>query len=257
MDEIKREGEAEFVWPEVNKVGMNAPGRWLKQGWADFCHAIQASIFYGLMFTVMGWALLTYATDAAWELTLMTSFLIVGPFLALGIYDISRRLELGERPHLAPTLTAWRTNAPAVGFYALILALIMSAWIRVALVVIALFFPEGTPTLREILRSVVTSPEGFLFFVAYSAAGLGFAFLVYATSAVSIPMLLDREKMDALSAMIVSFNAVRKSFLPMLLWGLIIGALVTIGFVTWFAGLVVVVPVIGHATWHAYRDLVK
>lgn len=257
MDEIKREAQAEFVWPEVNKVGMDAPMRWLKQGWADFCRAIQASIFYGVVFTVMGWLLITYATDAAWELTLMTGFLILGPFLSLGLYDISRRLERGERPRLAPTLTSWRVNAPAVGFFALILSLIMSAWIRVALVVIALFFPQGTPTLREMVTTVATSPEGLLFFVAYSAAGAGFALLVYATSVVSVPMLLDREKMDALSAMIVSFNAVRKNFLPLLLWAGIIVVLVTLGFVSWFAGLSVAVPVIGHATWHAYRDLVK
>ena len=133
----------------------------------------------------------------------------------------------------------------------------MSAWIRVALVVIALFFPRGTPTLKEIVTSVVTSPEGFIFFVAYSAAGAGFALLVFATSVVSIPMLLDREKMDALSAMIVSFNAVKKNFLPLLLWAGIIVVLVTLGFVSWFAGLSVAVPVIGHATWHAYRDLVR
>ena len=113
----------------------------------------------------------------------------------------------------------------------------MSAWIRVALVVIALFFPRGTPTLKEIVTSVVTSPEGFIFFVAYSAAGAGFALLVFATSVVSIPMLLDREKMDALSAMIVSFNAVKKNFLPLLLWAGIIVVLVTLGFVSWFAGL--------------------
>ena len=257
MDEIKEKAESEFVWPEVNKVGMDAPIRWLRHGWADFCAAIQASIFYGVMFTVMGWVLLTYATDVAWELALVTGFLILGPFLALGLYDISRRLERGERPALAPTLTAWRTNAPAVGFYALILSLIMSAWIRVALVVIALFFPQGTPTLRDIVKSVATSPEGFAFFLAYSAAGAGFALLVYATSVVSIPMLLDREKMDALSAMIVSFSAVRKNLLPMLLWAGIIVVLVTLGFVSWFAGLSVAVPVIGHATWHAYRDLVK
>ena len=257
MDDIKRDAEAEFVWPQVNKVGMDAPMRWLKRGWADFCRAIEASIFYGLAFTVMGWVLITYATDAAWELALVTGFLILGPFLALGLYDISRRLELKEKVRLGPTLAAWRRNAPAVGFYALILSLIMSAWIRVALVVIALFFPRGTPTLKEIVTSVVTSPEGFIFFVAYSAAGAGFALLVFATSVVSIPMLLDREKMDALSAMIVSFNAVKKNFLPLLLWAGIIVVLVTLGFVSWFAGLSVAVPVIGHATWHAYRDLVR
>jgi uncharacterized membrane protein len=88
-------------------------------------------------------------------------------------------------------------------------------------------------------------------------AGAGFALLVFATTAVSIPMLLDREKMDALTAMIVSVNALRKNFRPMLFWALIIVALTAAGFLSWFAGLSVAVPVIGHGAWHAYREVVR
>jgi len=257
MDEINRKAEAEFVWPQVNEVGKDAPLRWLRQGWADFCAAIESSIFYGVAFTAMGWALLTFSDEAALELALVTGFLILGPFLALGLYDISRRLQLREKVRLAPTLMAWRRNAPAVGFYALILALLLAVWIRVSLVVVALSFPRGIPTLHEMVADVVTAPEGLVFIMAYFAAGSGFALLVFASSVVSIPMLLDREKMDTLSAMIVSFNAVRRNFWPLVLWALIIVTLAVTGFLTWFAGLSVAIPVIGHATWHAYRELVR
>jgi uncharacterized membrane protein len=257
MDEIERKVEAEFVWPQVKEVGKGAPLRWLRKGWGDFCAGIESSIFYGIAFTLMGWALLTYSNEGAVELALVTGFLILGPFLSLGLYDVSRRLQRGEKALLVPTLMAWRRNAPAVGFYALILALLLAVWIRVSLVVVALFFPGGIPSLHDLVGDVVNAPEGLIFVLAYLAAGSGFALLVFATSVVSVPMLLDRDKMDALSAMIVSFNAVRCNFWPLVLWALIIVILTVAGFLTWFAGLSVAIPVIGHATWHAYRDLVE
>lgn len=257
MDDDKSETPAGFEWPETVAVGMDAPIRWLRQGWADFCAAIEASLAYGVTFTVMGWLLLGMTKEPAYELALVTGFLIVGPFLCLGLYDISRCLERKQPVKLATTLVAWRRNAPAVGFFALILALLMAVWLRVSLVVVALFFPRGMPSLADMIANVVTAPEGLVFVLAYVIAGAGFALLVFASSAVSIPMLLDREKMDALTAMIVSFNALRKSFGPMLLWALIIVVLTAAGVVTWFAGLAVAVPVIGHGTWHAYRDVVR
>lgn len=258
MDEIKREdAPAGFVWPEVTEIGTDAPMRWLRHGWADFCTAIEASLAYGVMFTVMGWLLLGVTKEPAYELALVTGFLIVGPFLCLGIYDISRRLERKEDVKLAITLVAWRRNASAVGFYALILALLMAVWLRISSVVVALFFPRGMPSLKDMIANVATAPEGLVFVAAYALAGAGFALLVFATSAVAIPMLLDRERMDALTAMIVSVNALRRNFIPMLLWAFIIVVLTVAGLLTWFAGLAVAVPVIGHATWHAYRNLVR
>lgn len=257
MEEIKRETPAEFTWPETVAVGMDAPVRWLKLGWADFCSAIEASLVYGVTFTAMGWALLALTNEPAYELALVTGFLIVGPFLCLGLYDISRRLELKEQIRLAPTLVAWRRNAPAVGFFALILALLMAVWLRISSVVVALFFPKGMPSLGEMVANMIAAPEGIIFVLAYVMAGAGFALLVFATTVVSIPMLLDREKMDALTAMIVSINALRKNFGPMMLWALIIVVLSAAGFVTWFAGLSVAVPVIGHGAWHAYREVVR
>jgi uncharacterized membrane protein len=137
-----------------------------------------------------------------------------------------------------------------------ILALLMAVWIRVSVVVVALFFEGGVPTLRTLVHDILTAENGLFFLVAYVAAGAGFALLVFATSVVSLPMLLDRAKMDTLTAMIGSFNALRLNFAPMVLWGAIIVALVAIGFATFTLGLIVLLPLIGHATWHAYRDVV-
>jgi uncharacterized membrane protein len=247
----------EFRFPEVNVLQMNAPLRWLRRGWGDLRAAPAASLSYGAMLALMGFVLSRFFGQAAYELAFATGFLLMGPFLAMGMYDISRRRERGEPVRLHFTLTAWKANAPAIGFYALILALLMAVWIRVSVVVVALFFEGGMPSTQSLLGDLVESENGLFFLCAYLAAGSGFALLVFATSVVSLPMLLDRERMDTLTAMITSFNALRLNFAPMLLWGAMIVALTAAGFAAFYAGLVVVLPLIGHATWHAYRETVR
>ena len=244
-----------FVWPTVRSVDAWAPLRWLRLGWGDLRAAPAASMFYGGVLTLMGFLLTRYYAGAV-GLALTTGFLLVGPFFAIGLYDVSRRRAHGEAVGLAPTLVAWRANLPSIGFYALILTLSLAVWIRVSVIVVALFFPEGTPGVAQFLAALGRSPDAWVFLLAYGAAGSGLALLVFATSAVSLPMLLDREKMDVVSAMIVSFNVLRANVRPMLVWGAIIVVLTALGFATLYLGLVLALPVIGHATWHAYRDVV-
>jgi len=245
-----------FVWPQVRVFGMDAPGRWLRAGLADLFAAPRASLFYGGVLALMGFLLTNYYSGAV-GLALTTGFLLVGPFLVMGLYDVSRRLERGEAPRLVPTLAAWRANAPAIGFYALILTLTLAVWIRVSVVVVALFFPEGVPSAAGFLAELARSPDAWLFVLVYVAAGAGLALLVYATSAMSLPMLLDRDNMDVVSAMIVSFTVLRMNFAPMMLWAVLIVALAGVGFASWYLGLVVTLPWIGHAAWHAYREAVE
>ncbi len=249
------EKDAPFVWPSVRTVDGHAPWRWLRRGWGDLRAAPAPGLFYGAVLALMGFLLTRYYAGAV-GLALTTGFLLVGPFLAIGLYDVSRRRGQGEAVALAPTLTAWKANFPSIGFYALILTLSLAVWVRVSVVVVALFFPDGTPTLVEFVAELGRSPDAWGFLLAYAAAGAGLALLVFATSAVSLPMLLDREKMDCVSAMIVSFNVLRRNFRPMVLWGLIVVALTALGFVSLYLGLIVALPVIGHATWHAYRETV-
>jgi uncharacterized membrane protein len=243
-------------FPAVRSIAADAPLRWLARGWEDLRAAPVASLFYGVVLALMGWVIGRFSGQAAYELAFVTGFLLVGPFLAMGLYDISRRRSRGETVRLPPTLAAWRANLPAIGFYALILALLMAVWIRVSVVVVALFFEGGMPTVQTLARDIVASENGLFFLVAYVGAGAGFALLVFSTSVVSLPMLLEREKMDTLTAMISSFNAVRQNFWPMVLWAVIVVALTGIGFATFYLGLIVVLPVIGHATWHAYKDVI-
>ncbi len=255
--EHRAEEIEEYRFPRVRAVSMDAPWRWLRKGVEDLRAAPGASLFYGAVLAAMGFILGRFVGQAAYELAFVTGFLLVGPFLAMGLYDVSRRRERGERVALGETLLAGRTNAPAIGFYALILALLMAVWIRVSVVVVALFFEGGVPTIETLLRDIVASESGIVFLLVYLAAGSGFALLVFATSVISLPMLLDRSGMDTLTAMISSFNALRLNLAPMLLWAAIIVVLVGLGFATFYLGLIVALPVIGHATWHAYRETIE
>lgn len=242
--------------PEVREVDLAAPLRWLRLGWNDLRRAKGVSLFYGAALAGMGFVLVRGASSGAVGLALITGFLIVGPFMLMGLYDISRRFERSDTVDLPRSFAAWRANIPAIGFVALLLALLLAVWIRISVVVVALFFPSGAPDAGRLWAELIASPDGIAFVGAYAAAGLGFALFVFATSVVSLPMLLDRPKMDALSAMITSFNALRASFTPMLLWALIIVALTAAGFALYCFGLIVILPLIGHATWHAYRETV-
>jgi uncharacterized membrane protein len=249
--------EASAGLPKPRTIGFDAPWRWLARGWQDLKAHAAASAFYGVILTVMGVVLTQFAGSGALALAFLSGFLLVGPFVLMGLYDISRRRERGEPVTLAHTLTAWQDNAPAIGFCALILMLLLAVWLRVSSVVVALFFPDGVPSGAALVAHLMESPDSIGFVGAYIAAGCGFALFVFATSVVSLPMLLDRKTMDTLSAMITSFNALRANFWPMVSWGVVIVVLVGAGFATFYVGLVVVLPLIGHATWHAYREVVE
>lgn len=245
MEDARKTPEPTFVWPAVNTLAPGALGRWLRAGWSDFAAAPGASLFYGAVLAAMGF-LLTRFFGGAVGIALTTGFLLVGPFLAIGLYELSRQRESGAPVRLAASLTAWQANLPAISFFAIALTLLLAVWIRVSVVVVALFFPEG--------RIVWLDPEVWVFAAAYAAAGSGLAMFVFATTSLSLPLLLDRRDMDAITAAIVSFTALRTNFLPMLGWAVFIVLATVAGFATLCLGLVLAVPLIGHMTWHAYRE---
>jgi uncharacterized membrane protein len=250
-----RRDDARRPLPEVRVVGTFAPLGWLARGWDDFLASWKASAFYGIVFAVMGWLVaivFRHAHEYVWGLT--TGFLLVGPFLAIGLYELSRRRERGEPPWLAPTLDAWRPNVGSIGIFALVLGVLLLVWSRASLVVIAVSFPDEMPSLERFLANV-GSLANLEFLLAYFAVGGFFAALVFAISVVSVPMMLDRDT-DGIAAALTSLRACQENVGAMVVWGALIALVVGAGFALWFAGLVVAVPVIGHATWHAYKALV-
>jgi len=244
------------AFPAVREIGFGRPLAWLGQGWRDFlAHPLQ-SAFYGACFAVMGWLIVfTFRNAYQYVSALVTGFFLVGPFLAIGLYDLSRRRQRGEPARLAPTLDAWRPNVGAIGMFALVLGVILLVWARASLVVFALFYTHEMPSVQGFLAQVL-SLDNLEFLVAYFCVGGFFALLVFAISAVAVPMMMDRDT-DGIVAVLTSVKAFGTNLPAMLLWGFIITVVVGAGFALWFAGLVVAVPVIGHGAWHAYRDIVE
>ena len=244
------------AFPAVREIGFGRPLAWLGQGWRDFlAHPLQ-SAFYGACFAVMGWLIVfTFRNAYQYVSALVTGFFLVGPFLAIGLYDLSRRRQRGEPARLAPTLDAWRPNVGAIGMFALVLGVILLVWARASLVVFALFYTHEMPSVQGFLAQVL-SLDNLEFLVAYFCVGGFFALLVFAISAVAVPMMMDRDT-DGIVAVLTSVKAFGTNLPAMLLWGLIITVVIGAGFALWFAGLVVAVPVIGHGAWHAYRDIVE
>ena len=238
----------------LNDLQLSDPFRWLALGWHDFRRAPGIGVFYGGCFAAMGWLLLkVFEYSPAWTLALSAGFLLVGPFLCLGLYDVSRKLERGERPDLGESLTAWDTRMGTMAIFGTVLLVLEMVWARASLVVFALSF-DGMPDFKGSLLKLV-DPQNVEFIIAYTAVGSVFAAMIYAVSVVSMPMILDRQT-DAISAGLTSVRLCLAEPGVMLLWGALITLLVAIAMLPGFLGLLVVGPLLGHASWHAYRAAV-
>lgn len=243
-------------FPTVREVPLGAPLKWIARGAADLRACPGPSLFYGLCFAAMG--LLTVAIFLhAYEYiaALASGFLLVGPLFAMGLYEISRRRERGEPCALGPTLTVWRRNLGNIGVFAVVLGVVLLVWARASMVVFALFYTDEMPSLDSLIGQILEL-RNLEFLGAYFGVGLVFATIAFAASVVSVPLMLDRNQ-DAVSAMLASFAALLNNPGPMLVWAMLIVVLSAIGFATFNVGFVVLMPVIGHATWHAYRDLIE
>jgi uncharacterized membrane protein len=236
-----------FVAP-CRSLAPGAPLRWLRLGIADLRAAPGASLAYGLGISLLSLAVsyIGWRYGSGWMLiVLLSSFVFVAPVLAIGLYAISAQLARGERASLRRCLLDERRHLGDVMVYSLILLVICLVWVRAGSGV-QIFYPEsGDPTTTELVT----------FFSIGSAVGSVFALVAFAASAFSLPMLLDR-RTDGVTAVVTSINAVLRNKAAMATWIALIVLAVAIGFATAFAGLAVTMPVIGHATWHAYREAI-
>jgi uncharacterized membrane protein len=240
----------------VRRVGVFAPLRWLARGARDFRRRPIPCLFYGVCFAAMGWLLgALLRTSPGVMMALTAGFLLVGPFMAMGLYEVARRAEAGQPCNLPATTVAWRRNVSNIAILGVGMGVLMALWARSSMMAIAIFFPRTMPTVAVLLDELAKG-RNLEFIAAWLAVGAIFATLVFAFSAIAIPMMLDRGT-DAISAMIASAVAFAQNLLPMAVWGVLIVALSVAGFATLFVGLVVTVPWVGLATWHAYRDLVE
>src|SRR3990167_1265902 len=238
----------------LRPLSFGDPLRWLALGWRDFIRCPGIGLFYGACFMGMGWLLMAVFRQApAYVLALSAGFLLTGPFLCLGLYQASRRLEQGDRPDLGDSLLAWDQRTGTLAIFGFVLLVLEMLWGRASLIVFAVSF-DGMPDFKGSMLALL-DPENLQFIVAYLVVGGFFAGLIFAVSVVSIPMILDRPT-DAITAGLTSLRLVLTQPGVMLCWGALITTLVVLALLPWFAGLLVVGPVVGHASWHAYRAAV-
>lgn len=242
-------------FPRLRRVDAGAPFQWIKLGLADLKACPSAGLFYGFCFALAGYLIAWILRDRPQYLAAATAgFLLVAPALSIGIYEVSRRRERGEPCALAPTLTAWRANAANLGLFSLVLLAVFLVWARASLVSFAMFFSDAMPDIRNMLIQVVR-PDNFGFLAVWLGIGALFALLVFAISVVAIPLMMDR-RLDAVTAALTSMRVVIENPGAMTMWAAVIAWAGAAGLLMGFIGIIVVAPLLGHATWHAYRELV-
>lgn len=236
---------------------MDAPWRWLAAGWRDLWSAPVMSIGYGLLVTGGGAAIIYVLWRSGLVALVPVAlgvFALVGPLLALGLYEASRRLEAGEKPALLPVRMKAR-HAPEqvayIGFFLLFAALV---WVLLAMGLYAIFTAGTYVPLDQFLTFALTTPQGLAMMTIGTLLGGAVAFSIFLLTVVSIPMLMN-EEVDAFSGIGAGVRAFRASPGVMLLWAWLIGIVIVGGFASFFIGLAVAFPLLGHATWHAYKDI--
>lgn len=245
--------------PRIRLVPVDRPWAWLAKGWSDLFHVPQVSLVYGVVLVVISFALTLglYLADLLYLLLpLAAGFMLVAPLLAVGLYDTSRRLAASEPVSLQEALRAWRRNSGQVIALGLVLMLFHLAWVRIATLLYPLFFEGPNPSLSELPNILFFSPMSLPFLVTGTLIGAALAALVFAISAVSFPMVIDRD-VGAITAIATSFAAVRYNWRPMALWAALIVVFTAVGLALFYLGLAVALPLIGHATWHCYKDVVE
>lgn len=243
--------------PGIRHITADRPLAWLKAGWADLRANPLPSLAYGLLFALGGDLIILAALDRPHLLTVAVSgFFLVAPLLAAGLYELSRSRARGERLMFIDSLRCFRRNGQSLAFFGLILALAMLFWERVSAVTFALVAIDTPAMASAYLSDIIFSGEHLAFTLTWMAAGGLLALLIFALSVVSVPMMLDHDT-DVATAMLTSLRTFGENAGPLLLWGALIVTLTLLGFATLLFGLVVLMPILGHASWHAYRELVE
>lgn len=241
---------------QVVSVGFSSPLRWLRDGSLDMRAHPGIAAFYGCAFWLMALTLeFVFRAKPEYTMSIASGCLLLGPFLAMGLYEVSRRRQVGEKPDLGSSLTCWDGHVRSMSMLVLVLIVLELLWGRASLVVFAVFFNTGMPSTTGVMQAVF-DPQNWEFVVAYVLVGGVFAMLVFSLCVVSIPMILDQDT-DAISAAITSLEVMFHNSAVMFWWGLLITLLVAFALMLpWASGLLLIGPLLGHASWHAYRGTV-
>ncbi|MBI3156896.1 MAG: DUF2189 domain-containing protein [Burkholderiales bacterium] len=239
----------------TRSVPVGRPWHWLALGARDLRRAPLPGLAHGLACAIFGLALVVVAGPRFWLLAgAFSGFLLVAPIVATGLYAVSRALERGEPAGLATALAAWRPQDSRLVVFGLLLALAGTGWVLTSAGLITGLAPQPVRDPMDFVHVVVLGPSPWLF-GAWLVLGAVLAAPVFASSVVAIPLLLDR-RVGVAAAVYASWRVVVDNPVAMALWAFVIMALSALAFALALLGLVVVVPLLAHASWHAYRELV-
>lgn len=244
--------------PDIAIISAKTPFSWLLGGFRDFRSAIGPCLAYGMIMALISAAIsyaIVFSGHSDWIMVLIGGFFLIGPMLAMGLYEAGRQIEAGRQPRftqMAFVKSAFRQDLAYLG---LGLLLLYFFWGRMAQLIYALSTYRKHDDVLQFINFMLTTNEGHNMAIAGTIAGGIIAFIAYTLVVISAPMLLDR-KTDVFVASITSFRAVTKNPLPMLVWAILITFLIAIGILSGFIGLAVIFPVLGLASWRAYRELV-
>jgi uncharacterized membrane protein len=243
--------------PQLRRVEVTRPLAWLRKGYADLARSGWPSLAYGGFIAAFGVVLLTLAWGASYLVpSFIGGFLLVAPFVAIGLYAMSAQIESGRELDPAEALFAWRRNSGAIALFGLVLMLSLLLWERTAAIVFALFLVGVNPDLSTMVRGTLLAGDFVSLWLTFFVVGALFAAMVFTLSVVSAPMLVDRP-VDTVTAILTSLRCCLANPGAMVVWAALIAGLTLIGFATATLGLIFIFPWLAHATWHAYRDLVE
>ncbi|MDH4982998.1 DUF2189 domain-containing protein [Hyphomicrobium sp. D-2] len=242
----------------VRRVALDAPWAWLAAGWRDLCANPVLSIGLGIIFTAGGW-LLYWLLERQELVSLVpvlgAGFVLISPVLAAGLYEMSRLREKGQRVTLGAVVAGMRSAIGRLALFGVALFLAFFAWVQLAFLLLGLFLGEvAVPDPSQFVHTALFTNAGLALLFAGTILGAALAAMVFSISSIGAPLLLA-EDVDTVTAMATSVRAAAANIGPMLLWAALIAGHMMIGLLTLFLGLAIILPLLGHATWHAFRAL--
>jgi uncharacterized membrane protein len=245
--------------PTIRSITVEDITASLREGADDFRAMPAFGMTIGAFFAAGGIVMLwvAYQLDLVVLLfPLLAGFALIGPFAAMGLYEASRRRDAGQTVGVGDIFAVRRaTTSVNIFFLGFILLFALFVWTRVALLIFALFYGLSGVTLEALLYDVFTTTRGFSFLIVGNAVGAAFAFVVFSITVVSFPYMLEKN-VDPVTAVALSVSAVAKNFIPLAGWALFIGVALAVSWAPFFLGLIVVLPVLGHATWRLYKRMI-
>lgn len=247
---------APFLHAEIRHVPVLQSLQWLRRGWDDLRHVNGASLAHGALIATAGAVLLMLGSSHLYFIiAAVSAYLLVGPIMATCICELSRQRERGEAPGFDTSLDAVARNSRSLLLFSMLLAGIALFWFAASEVMLQSVLQRPLPDFADLLWGSSFELDARAQLLPYMASGAVLAAIVFCLSAVAIPLIIDRHA-SAMEAMWLSAKATVKNLPAMLVWSALIVILTAFGFVTLLLGMIVIAPLLGHASWHAYRDLI-